>query len=616
MEILEKYNPSLFNELNNKNINNPDEETKIEISSSGEPTLLIKGIYIHSRRDPKREGERIAEAALINGSDENTPVIILGLGLAYSAISLAEKFPERPIIIAEKYHGLLLKAMEFKDLEKLFTHPKIIFVLGGTGEALGSALSVLEHTPGSEPLVIQNKALYSLDEDWYKNAENQIKIRETRANVNRATQKRFGKRWVKNLSKNLESVKTIPGIKHLRDLFKAKNIPVFLAAAGPTLDMSSAMLGEIQKRCITVAADTSLRFFIQRGMEPDFVVSVDPQYWNFRHLDRVPSPGSSLITESAVYPPSLRHEFGRIFLCSSFFPLGKYMENEVDPKGELGAGGSVATSAWDFSRLLGVKTIWIAGLDLSFPELKTHFKGALFEEKSLSESRRCSPAETWNMKALRDGQPFLSASMGGGEVLTDKRLSLYASWFENRFSLHPETENYTTSDKGLAIKGLKTESPDKLLELPQCREEINKILEKAYSEIDGEFNSLENKKTRSEKFIGTKKTLLLELENIKRTSFNAGEEAGIALSRCRLNKLGDREKDQIIIMLDNANNIIKNSAVKEIAGFLFPDSADWETEGKGGGDSESSSFIRFLEFSARFYRELYMAVDYTLKELI
>ncbi|MCL2472973.1 MAG: DUF115 domain-containing protein, partial [Treponema sp.] len=474
-----------------------------------------------------------------------------------------------------------------------------------------------ENTSGLTPLVLRNRAAISLDEDWYAAVEEKIKTRNSQTNVNRATQKRFGKRWVRNLSRNMKAVLDFPGISLLEeclaDKIRERDIPVFLAAAGPSLDKAGSMLDEIYKRCIVVAVDTSLRFLLSRNIEPDFVVSVDPQYWNYRHLDRTNAPKTRLIAESAVYPPVLRHSFGGIFLSGSFFPLGRFIEDRVDPKGELGAGGSVATSAWDFIRRLGTRKLWIAGLDLSFPELKTHFRGAVFEEKSHAESYRFSPAETWNFRALRDGQPFYSKQRGGGSVLTDKRLSLYASWFESRFSQYHEMTNYSFSSDGLDLKGLETAPPGELLALPERREEIDHLLEEAYKTVEEDFTSVAAREKRGESYESARKTLLGGLEEIKKIAENSSKCAGEAAVRAKTGHLGSAEQEKTFKKLDGANKTIAESAVKGIAGFLFPETDDWEEEIAA---KWQNPLVQHLEFSLRFHSALSEAAGYNLRILM
>ena len=624
MALLDQHNPRLAEELKKAEsaCAIAGEEAVIEIAASGVPTMVLRGLSVHSKRDPEREAERLVESETGQGAESDAgseaPAIVLGFGLGYAVSALAAKFPDRPIIVAEKRADILKKALEVRDLRSLLSRSNLAFVLGGGesnrsgGEGVLGAVSMFGSSQGISPPIIRNRALTSLDEDWYSEVDGKIKTWFSKTDINRATLRRFGKRWVGNLSKNLEAVRDIPGISRLEGILAGKDIPVFLAAAGPTLDNAGPLLDEIYKRCLIVAVDTSLRFLLGRGIEPDFVVSVDPQYWNFRHLDRTSALKTHLVAESAVYPPVLRHSFGGVFLCGSFFPLGRFLEDRLDPKGDLGAGGSVATSAWDFIRILGAGRVWIAGLDLSFPELKTHFRGALFEEKSHAESCRFAPAETWNFRALRGGQPFWAKSRDGGKVLTDKRLSLYASWFENRFSRFPALKNFCLNDGGLELKGLESGLIDELLALPERREEIDELLKKVFSAVKKDFYSDETVKNRTELHKNAVNSLIKGLKGIKNLAEEAALGAGLAASRNKQGRLEQRDQERALKTLDAANKTITESAFKEIAGFLFPDTKDWETE---IALETKDPLTRHLEFSVRFYRALSEAAGYNLLKL-
>jgi hypothetical protein len=512
----------------------------------------------------------------------------------------------------ERHVSVLKKALESRDLTSFLGSNHIMFVLGGTGGGVKTALGLLEKsTVEGKPEILKNRALISLNEEWYRELERHIGAWTSRGDVNTATLRRFGKRWVRNLSRNMEAIRDLPGISRLEGILGPRGdfpgIPVFLAAAGPSLDCAGPMLPEIRRRCLVVAVDTSLRFLLTRGVAPDFTLVVDPQYWNSRHLDRLPAPHTRLIAESAVYPPVLRHPCKAVFLCGSLFPLGRFVEDRVDPKGQLGAGGSVATTAWDFARSLGTRHIWIAGLDLAYPELKTHFRGALFEDRSHGESNRRAPAETWSVRALRNGQPFRAPSgrPAGEPVLTDRRLSLYAAWFENRFRQFPEIRNYRLSPGGLAVKGLEEASFRALLALPDRREEIDRRLEEGFAEIEREFSGSGASRRRAERYDDARKALLGGLRHIKTAAERGAETAEQALKR----PSPDRKK--VLAALDETIRIITGSEVKEVAGFLFPPPEDGDEKTGGGEDS----FRSYLLSSVRLYRALAEAAEYNLREL-
>ncbi|GHU07963.1 hypothetical protein FACS1894151_03100 [Spirochaetia bacterium] len=603
--ILRRDYPGLLESLGEKS---DGRSLVIENTATGKPTLICGGFYIHSKRDPEREAQRLADT-LEAGEG---PVVALGFGLGYALEAVGGKFPGRLLIIVEKRSDVLKAAFASRDLSALLTKYRCIFICSGNAEAgtvsinaVSNALSDTLSLFREKPLILKNKPLVDLDKDWYDALEQRIQAVGSRSEVNRATARRFGKTWIRNLSHNLYGIRDYPGVNRLAGIFGgADPVPALLIAAGPSLDAVGPYLKELAERCVVIAVDTALRFVLSNGINPDFAVVVDPQYWNFRHLDRTLPEKTALIAESAVYPAVLRHPFDRIFLCSSMFPLGRFIEDRLEVKGQLGAGGSVATTAWDFARLLGTGKVFIAGLDLSFPGLKTHFRGALFEERSHAESNRFSPAETKSVHALRDGQSFYAASMTGGKVLTDRRLSLYAAWFENRFRANPNVSSKAIlADRGggisgLAIAGLGKSSVEEIMVLPPRRAEIDAILRGTYSRIDETFYREETKNANAAKYEAALLELLGGLEAIRGVAEKAARTA--------------EKKAPGAALLDEANRFIAESKVRDVASLLLPDTEELE---KRLTFPETKPYLRHLEFSSLFYRSLEETAVFHLKLL-
>ncbi|MCL2176251.1 MAG: DUF115 domain-containing protein, partial [Treponema sp.] len=621
-----------------------------------------------------REGQRLAESI----EAEEGAIVILGFGLGYAAQMVQQKQraklkqpailnnenKPRPVIVVEKHKSLLLKAFEHRDFTDFLDNNRIIFIAGGTGEGITTALNIAneiikEHnnSVGEKrvaPSVIRNKALISLDEPWYKAVDDRIRAWSMKDDVNTATHKRFGVRWARNITRNISALRDYPGISRLAGLVSKncttkhtrtfgtnkyeykervtdsdssvieinENLPVFLAAAGPSLDKIKPLLRDIHERCVIVAVDTSLRFFIQNGVQPDFTVVVDPQFWNSRHLDRCVFPPdkshaagqivrqTALIAEPAVYPQVLRLPFKNKFVCSSMFALGAFIEKKVDPKGKLGAGGSVATSAWDFARILGGSEIWIAGLDLSFPNLKTHFRGARFESLINSKSNRFNPAEKWIVRALRDGIPLMGRAASGEQVLTDRRLSLYAAWFENQFSQHASVKNFCLFQEGLNIKGLHAADTEKLLALPPRREEIDRRVREVFSQTEIAFNNPEEKQRRTELYENAINELKNGMENIKNDAARGEKIARDALKATHeiSGSINLSQQEKIYKELNAITQNINESSVKEITDFLLPLAVDEKENNDIAGNDDP--FKKFLISSLVLFSGIVRAVDF------
>ena len=143
-----------------------------------------------------------------------------------------------------------------------------------------------------------------------------------RREVNLNTLRRFGRLWVRNLLANLPLFLRAAGTRELEGLFAG--MPALLLAAGPSLEPVLAVLPALAERLVLVAVDTSYRLCRQAGVKPDLLVTVDPQYWNSRHLDWAELEGILLASEPSVHPRTFhRPRLPNLYFMSSFSPSAR-----------------------------------------------------------------------------------------------------------------------------------------------------------------------------------------------------------------------------------------------------------------------------------------------------
>ena len=461
-------------------------------------SAIIGGRHIHSLRDPQREAERFA-AVCLGGEAERLrqgAVVLLGFGLGWTAEAVARLDTQTPLLIVERRAELFRAALEIRDLSAFFLRKNLVFVISEDAHAVLAGLEAV----GKAGAVIKNRALRELDSDFYDEVERLMETWAAKDCVNRATGEKFGKLWERNNRRNLVYLRDLPGIRYFAGKLP---FPALLVAAGPSLDELRPHIKALSERALVIACDTALRFLAYNGVIPHFAVSTDAQFWNYLHIAGLPPDflkNITLIAESAVCPLALNAPFKSRFLFASLYPTAKAVEAQVDPKGALGAGGSVATSAWDFARFTGAPGIWAAGLDLAFPGYRTHYKGAVFEERIHAASTRFSPAETQSALALRGGGLFRAVSADGGKTLTDKRLSLYAAWFENAVKNAPQISAHRFSGQGLSIKGIRLCAPESLLALPVIKKDINEALSALFAAVARDFYAEEEAEARAKRF--------------------------------------------------------------------------------------------------------------------
>ncbi len=572
-EILEKFNLS--------------EDLILSKGKAGYITATIRGKYIHSNHDPIREAERLVLREL----PEHVPTCIVeGFGLGYFVEAILKLKPETLLVIIEPSPERFLTALTGRDLKNILQSPSVSLIIG---EKTESVRHVLPGLPKGDIQIFKHRALYELNIDFYREIDRIIHHFVSRREVNKATLKKFGKIWVRNLFSNLNILPKARDVGTLSGIFS--NFPVLLLAAGPSLDKIIPELKELSRKFIIVAVDTSAGILINNGINPDFTVVVDPQYWNTRHLDRVSFNKTILMSESSTHPGIFRKNHKNLFFCGSLFPLGVFIEKYGGRKKRLGAGGSVATTAWDFCRLLSRGDLFCGGLDLGFPENKTHFHGSFFEEKIHTETTRFSPPEDYSYRVFISGTPYKRINNSGTMTVTDSRLSVYIQWFEEQIKINSISNIWNISPLGIRIEGMPYRGLQSLKKYPEIRKKIEQIKDKIkLKSVDETLN--------------TEKSLLNGIITLKNelTRLSALAAEGIDLTqKCKYEAAKNLPLSDLLSSLNDIDNRIIESGTKEISSFLLQPVIEKISE-----SSISTTMEQGIEGSENLYREIKESSDF------
>ncbi|UTC74000.1 motility associated factor glycosyltransferase family protein [Treponema sp. OMZ 792] len=424
------------------------EEAKLKEKDKKIFTARINGKYIHSKYNPISEAEKNISLDFFEDKKTKSSCVFYGLGLGYTQELYAKSNPKSSLIIIEPDLFVFFLFLQSRPLDDFFMHENLMLLLGLYPKDI---LDFFESKSFFDIPVFKIQSLIDVSPSWFSELEALKKRRNEKTNLNKNTLKKFGKLWLKNFFKNISRTESLLGINKIENIFSS--YPALIIAAGPGLDKTINLIKENEDKFIIIAADTAVRACHRQGLKPDFILLMDAQYWNYLHLADLDISDSILITESSVYPAVFRLKAAAEFLCTSMFPLAQYIENAIGEKGKLVTGGSVATACWDFARILGCSEIIFAGLDLAFPDFQTHFKGSRFEEDLNSFSNRFFPSETASHLSLYSASPQLKEGYEG-KVLSDKRMQMYAWWFESKIAEFPDVKTYNLLPRGLKIPNM------------------------------------------------------------------------------------------------------------------------------------------------------------------
>ena len=569
----------------------PD-DTTLQKARNGSWTALYSGTLLHSSYNPEREAEKLVCTA---ESKQFSAGVFMGTGLGYAPICFAQKFPQKTLIVIEPDIKRFISAFYATDWTILFRQPSCIILTGATQPQI---ISILEKAGLDECLFFETPSHELHDTQFFGALKQLIERNRQKHLINSRTLKTFSHLWFNNMCRNIDQMALHTGITAFEG--KAAGLSACIIAAGPSLDDILPYLSELKKRCIIICVDTALRACLRQGVQPHFIVLTDPQYWNARHIEGLSALESILVTETAAYPSVFRFKCRSIHLCSSFFPLGQYIEKHTHINGKLGTGGSVASTTWDLARFMGCKTIYIAGLDLGFPDGKTHTRGSTFEEKAHIDENRIKNAETSISGALFSAGTKTAKSYNGKSIRTDSRMTMYAWWFESKCAEYPASRTYTLTPESLAIPGIMKAELSAVLEGKERQAEIDAFIETCESESS--VTSIEKRRAELDEALKSLR------ENIADMRLSAEK----ALFLCRTHCQTDAEYKKILNSLSECDKALMKSEVAELASLLFPCKEDLkQTEKK-----EANPFAANLQNSSLIYSRILDSISQWEKRLL
>ncbi len=532
-------------------------------------SLAIQGTYVHSKYNPKEEARKIFSSEFFSHERIQRCCGFAGLGLGYLPLLYAETHPHAHISIIEPDVYLFLCFLSIQPLDSFFAHENLTLLIGTDNN---DAAVFLASSGITEKVIFPHPVLTKIHKEWYDGFFALFKRNVSKNSINARTLKRFSTLWLKNTGKNAELLCEYAKISVLKGLFT--HIPAVILAGGPSLTRHIALLKRHPRKYVIIAVDTAMRACIQNSITPDFILSFDPQYWNYLHTAGLDTSQSILISEASAFPAVLRQKYKAVFLAHSSVPFAQYFEPNPDKDTKLAAGGSVATTAWDFARYTGASPIIMAGLDLAFPHNQTHFTGSTFEENTHTASKRIGTAETAHYKSLHSAFPEFKPDYHGGKVLTDRRMLMYAWWFESTLANNPDYPTYNLQPEGVHIPGMPPCNEQTFTTLIENAPDKNTISRTLNARIQAVYSKDFTEKEALRR-TALHNQLAFLLEDIKKLKKNAEK----ALRLCEsLETASNTDRHAILKQLDTCEKEIRTSFAKDIISILFFDEDETEPD--------------------------------------
>jgi hypothetical protein len=229
-----------------------------------------------------------------------------------------------------------------------------------------------------------------------------------------------------------------------------KNVPLVLAAAGPSLDLNAHKLRDVADRCFILAVDTSLRPLLAAGVTPHAVMVADPAELNARHVVGAVPESVTMIAEQAVQPAVLDSASRRFLFGLGLFPDPLFAKYGF-AKSTLEVWGSVATAALDLACRMGANPIIFIGQDFGFSRGKEYASHTIFHANPFTPEI---------------GGPLQELDISGTPIHTTENLIAYRNHFVRRIRQQSGIRFINATEGGILREGVEILSLDEAL--AQC----------------------------------------------------------------------------------------------------------------------------------------------------
>lgn len=250
----------------------------------------------------------------------------------------------------------------------------------------------------------------------YVNLLSQVVDFIKRTDAGNRTTAAFGRRWIRNFFRNLKNIN-----KNL--LYKQAEIPVIITGSSPGLEKALPLIKEMQDSCIIIAASSSYLALHHNGIKADLIISTDGGPWALKHLYPFFRHGSCDNTALAVNLcsalPSQCCETPRLLINDGSFWQNIILHELSLPSVLIPQRGTVTATALELAMILSCGNIYLAGMDFSFNDIRSHVKPYSFDNLFFTCADRFNPFYS---------QCFTRSSL----INKGGSMDIYAAWFKTQ----------------------------------------------------------------------------------------------------------------------------------------------------------------------------------------
>ncbi len=544
LRMIQKYKPSLYDDIRKMEAEEQDEVfTSIEMikTREGHDGLLIevnKEKYrLNSSYYPLEEAKKWVDQYEFQNLGIVVSMFGFGNGIIVREI-LKHLDSDGKIIIYEPSKDILLYSLKEENLFDIWADSRVQLYVGDRKRVnlineIGSSI----HWTNIYSQIICKHPQY--DKAFLKEYRDFLEIvneNNERTFINRNTESFFGKKIVENTVANLSCLRGSNTVLDYLGKLPA-DVPAIIVSAGPSLDKNIDELKRAKGKAVIVATDTALRYLFAHDIDPDFVVTLDPQ----KPAQYFDNPRCKSI------PMFCKIESNREILCNHtgkkiLFSCHNYVNQLYYKIGKIisgyNAGGSVATGAFSVCAGLKFNRIILIGQDLAYGNGVTHAGGDI------------SP-----IRAEEDGIRMIE-DIHGNRIKTRHDWYIYLQWFVHSIESVPEIEVIDATEGGARIKGTKLMTLKNVID-QFCIKNID--CDKIVKSVPPTLN--EEETIQMEEMIADSRN---ELDKIVSKSIKAISLCNKVIKECKYNRFDSDACINLVEKITKINNYIEGTLVYEL----------------------------------------------------
>jgi len=421
--------------------NDEAQDFSLQLGRKGHLTLLTRDklgeYYLHSLYDPITEAKQTATKELDN--PKINVIVIFGFGLGYLVEEVLKACDQKTrIVIVEPRLDCLVTALSSRALDTVLSDERLKFILEKNSKKAAIKTNLeLSFDKLKSWKIIATPQQTRFNQTYLKSYIDHLGACINQCVSSFSTSMNLSEYFLKNTVANLDAAAISPGVKQFEDCWK--NRPAIIVAAGPSLNKQLATLHAYQNKLLIVAVDKTWPILKAAGIKPHIIVAIDPRRpcsWG----DDPPQDVWFLSVGSCN--PDVVHSINTQRIVSYSNPIHeKIFKHVIGERGVLHTGGSVATNAFSFTRLMGASPVIMVGQDLAYTGGASHASGYLWP-KTLDEAKYSKGGGFREIEGYH-----------GDRVQVDRQLDSYRKWYEDFITAHPNDTVINATEGGAKIVG-------------------------------------------------------------------------------------------------------------------------------------------------------------------